>query len=352
MLSLRSLLALSLLLGLPALGAWACSGQSVPPATAAPATPTSAAAPSPLVSVSTPQAPSPTPGPCSGLSVLPTPDLKGTPTRIAQGEGTGLFEGPLWLASQNVLLFSDMSWGEGVPPSTIRRLTPPNAAADFLANSGSNGLALDHQGWIVAASHDIQGLSRINPATGARQIIADRFQGQPFNSPNDVTVHRDGTIYFSDPNYQRAGRPSIGKTGIYSITPDGTVRLLDDSLSNPNGVTLAPQQKTLYVADATAGGRVGAYSVEPAGAVGPRTEFATVASPDGMTVDCAGNLYVASHTGGEVVVLDSHGKELGKIPVAPQTTNVAFGGADAQTLYITSGKGLYALHLNLPGWPF
>jgi len=269
-------------------------------------------------------------------------------------------EGPVWIADQGRLLMSDMQAGtgpEGVQPSTIRALTPPERFDVFLASSGSNGLALDVDGTrVLAATHDQRSLSSYDLADGTRNVVAQTFEGRRFNSPNDVTVRGDGTIYFTDPNFQRANRPDemAGRTGVFRVNGDG-VFLVDDTVSQPNGVVLSPDGSTLYVGGNSAG-KIYKYPVLADGTTGPRTEFASVSGADGATIDCAGNLYWASYSDGRVHVFAPDGRSLGTVSAGTNTTNAAFGGADGRTLYITSGTwgdfGVYQVQLNVPGWPY
>ena len=145
-------------------------------------------------------------------------------------------------------------------------------------------------------------------------------------------------------------------TGVYRVPPDGQAILVDGALDKPNGIALSPDGTVLYVADYNGGGangRVGQYPVNPDGSTGARSDFAAgVSVPDGMAVDCAGNLYATAHEAGQIFVYAPTGTKTTTISVAPSLTNVAFGGADGMTLYATAGKGLYAIQMNLPGYPY
>jgi gluconolactonase len=131
---------------------------------------------------------------------------------------------------------------------------------------------------------------------------------------------------------------------------DGTVLLVDGSLPKPNGITLSPDQSRLYVGSVD--GSVYVFPVAVDGSVGEKSLFSRVPEPDGMGVDCAGNLYVTSHGPGEVIVLSPDAQLLSRIQVAPKTTNVAFGGVDRKTLLITAGTGVYSIRSALPGYPY
>ncbi len=292
-------------------------------------------------------------GGASGLCAAgsyPAPDLSGTPTEVYSGSGSGLFEGVLWL-ERGVLLFSDMDFSADVPPSTIRALTPPNSVETFAAAAGTNGLGLAPDGTVLGCAHDVQGIVRLDPVSGARTTWVGDYQGDSFNSPNDIAVRSDGTVYFSDPNWQLGSRPSAtGMTGVYRVTPTGEVSLVDGTRGNPNGVALSPDQATLYVGEEN--GTISSYSVAADGTTGSRVSWGNVPGADGMGIDCAGNLYVAAHNEGAVHVLSPSGASLGTIDVAPSVTNLAFGGSNRQTLYISAGKTIYSLSMNLPGYPY
>jgi gluconolactonase len=305
-------------------------------------------------------------GPCpSGPFDTPLPSPNPTATKIK--DGFNFLEGPTWDAATQTLLLSNMYDGTGpqnVQPSDILRYTPSTGTfTTFVKNAGSNGLAISRDGTsVVAATHDQRSLSSYDLATGRRTTIAATYQGRMFNSPNDVTVAANGTAYFTDPNFQRANRPDqmSGRTGVFRVT-NGVVTLIDDTIRQPNGIELSPDGRTLYVGG-NATGKIYRYPVNADGSTGQRSDFASLDGTDGGTVDCAGNLYQATFGAGKVHVYSPAGKLLGTISAGRNTTNVAFGGPDRRTLYITSGTpsaggntgnfGLYGIRLNVPGWPY
>jgi len=276
--------------------------------------------------------------------------------------GRTFLEGPVWVADQGYLLMSDMRAATGpqrVQPSTILRYTPGSATPETaIADAGSNGLALSADGQsIIAATHDQRSVSAYLLADSSRSVVAADFQGAAFNSPNDVTVRSDGVVYFTDPNFQRGARADAmnGRTSVFRVS-DGVVSLVDDSLRQPNGISLSPDGSTLYVG-AYGENKIYSYPVRADGSTGTRTQFAAIGGPDGGTIDCAGNVYWTSGADGLVHVFDPAGTELGTIASGSSgTTNVAFGGDDRQTLFITSGRtgdsGLYSVHLGVPGYPY
>lgn len=295
----------------------------------------------------------------AGASICPDPPFAADPlpanktAQKVQG-GFKFLEGPVWLADRNALLFSDMNFGApNAPPlngpaSTIHKFTLPSSFEVFLANGGSNGLGLDQNGLIVACTHDTRSVSRYDPETKERSVVASAYMGKKFNSPNDVVVRSDGTVYFSDPDYQlSSGTPSELPTAVYRVSPEGVVSLVD-TMAKPNGVALSPDEATLYVG--AVDGKVRKYAVSADGSTGPAQAFSDVAGPDGMGIDCAGNLYVAGSSG--VSVISPAGKKLGSIGGFSGATNVAFGGPARKTLYITAGDALYSIELPIPGYPY
>lgn len=297
---------------------------------------------------------------CGERDVYPSPLPESTEQRMAKRVGHerfGFVEGPIWVEELGALLFSDMDFGSGNargPAARIRRLEPPASYGIFVENAGSNGLALGADGAVLAATHDTQSLSAFTLPNGDREDFSIRFEGKRFNSPNDLTVRSDGTVYFTDPDWQLGARTSeIGNMGVYRVAPlrggDETqeAELVDDTLEKPNGIALSPDERTLYVG--SSGNEVWQYQVAEDGSVSGRTKFAEVGGSDGMAVDCAGNLYVTSQT---IEVFARDGEKLGDIAVPETPSNAAFGGDDRKTLYITAQTGVYGIDLAVPGLPY
>ena len=294
-------------------------------------------------------------GICPGGTYL-APAISGTPTRVYNGTASGQYEGTVWLSSSNVLLFSYMATNSTNPivPADVERLTPPAIVNTLVTDSGTNGLALDVDGTLLGCSQKVQGIVRIDTSTAAVTTLFNTdSNGKHFNSPNDLTVRTDGTIYFTDPDYQLgSSRTSeTGIKGIYRVTPSLQVSLVDGTFGEPNGIALSPDESILYVAD-MANNAIRKFTVAADGSTSGKASFATVTNPDGVAVNCAGNLYWASNSAGKVVVVSPSGTQLGTITVATGTTNLAFGGTDRKTLYISAGMAIYSLALNIPGFPY
>jgi len=260
----------------------------------------------------------------------------------------GLYEGPVWI--KDALYFSDFSLGPGFP-SRIRKLAADGTVTTVVEDSGSNGLAVDAQGDLVAATHKYKALSRYAIADGKRTTLAAGYQGQVFNSPNDIAIAKDGTIYFTDPDFQQAAAPGGQPvTGVYRLGTDGKVTLVDGSRPNPNGVALSPAGDVLYV-DA-GDGFLRAYPIVD-GVPGQGRDIAQgLDIPDGMAIDCHGNIYVAEHLAMRVRVFSPQGKALATIRTDANVTNAAFGGADGKTLFLTGAGALWRVRLDVTGSPY
>lgn len=281
----------------------------------------------------------------------------GAPEPVAGSEGGGdnfyIAEGPVWL--DGAVYFSLFSGGQGFP-STIKRYTPGGGVEDFIVDSGSNGLAVDIDGGLLAATHDLQRLSKYDVQSKERGTVVDNYMGQAFNSPNDLAVHSNGTIYFTDPDHQNGGRPSVGDKYLYVVQGD-QITAVPTAHSNggagPNGVALSLDEATLYVSGT--GSAVQRFSVDDDGTLGEESPFTQSGyNGDGMTLDCAGNLYLAVNN--EVIVFSPEGTPLETLATPAQATNVAFGGTNGTTLYITTFAqgmaGLHAAEMAVPGLPY
>lgn len=270
------------------------------------------------------------------------------------------FEGPVWVG--NALYFSEISGGNNPPPSRIHRFVPGGMLErGVIANTGSNGLGVDAQGNLIAATHDNGAISRFQLPGGARSAVgAQTFNGTRFNSPNDLVMRNDGNVYFTDPSFQAPGNPQ-GQTRVYRLPPQGEATVVDANLSNPNGITLSPDGNTLYV---TAAGRLVRYELAADGTPGPGTDIQLadgLQTPDGMAVDCAGNIYATEHFRRLIRVIDPDGNQIGSFggnqAFDRDITNLAFGGPNRTTLFVTTltqgdQGGVFSVELNIPGLPY
>ncbi|HEY7661271.1 MAG TPA: SMP-30/gluconolactonase/LRE family protein [Actinomycetota bacterium] len=253
-------------------------------------------------------------------------------------------EGPQWVPSEGVLLFSDIA------ADTIYQLGADDEITVFRTPSHfSNGLALDPQGRLIAAESSTRRVTRTD-GDGTVTPIAKRFEGARLNQPNDIAVRSDGTIYFTDPLFARPSQAELDFRGVFAIAPNGalTVEYRGEPSEAPNGIALSPDESLLYVGDFAAG-LVRVFDVASDGSLSEARTFVTVAEPDGIAIDDAGNLFVASFFAGAVEVFAPDGEHWGTIDVREPTSNCAFGGADGRTLYITTGTALYRVTLANPG---
>lgn len=298
-------------------------------------------------------------GICPG-GTYPAPDLTATAMVVTSSTDKDQYEGTLWLEGKGILLFSGMNTSASGTPATVEQLTLPNTVATVVTDSGTNGLAIDFSGptpTVLAGSQKVQGIVSVDTTAGTvTTLVNTDANGKHFNCPNDLTVRTDGTIYFTDPDYQLSGRTSeTGIKGVYRYSTSKVVSVIDSQFNEPNGITLSPDETMLYVAD-TGANKIRKFTVAVDGSTSGKTDFATMTSPDGGGIDCAGNLYWASNAApGKIVVISPSGTQLGTIPLgaSDKPTNVAFGGGDHKTLYIsTSPRKIYSVALNIPGFPY
>ncbi|WP_062060481.1 SMP-30/gluconolactonase/LRE family protein [Cellvibrio sp. OA-2007] len=284
---------------------------------------------------------------CDGTA--PAGDL--TPVRIEAANTTrtepGLFEGPVWI--NDSLYFSDFIFTDGFA-SRIQKLGADGTVTTAIEDSGSNGLAVDNKGLLVAGTHKYKGLSLFNPATGERTLIVDQFNGNPFNSPNDIAIAKDGTIYFTDPAFQRDAAPGgQEKTGVYRVATDGTVTLVDDTISNPNGIALSPEEDVLYVNGGGEQGLLRAYPIVDGMPQAGKDLVTGISIPDGMAIDCLGNIYLTEHIARQLRVYTPAGEQIAQATTDANLTNAAFGGAEGKTLFLTGAGSLWKIELDITG---
>ena len=284
---------------------------------------------------------------CTNLA--PSGELVATrvPAANVSGDNAGLYEGPVWL--KGALYFSHFRFTEGFP-SRILKLDQNGQLTTFLEDSGSNGLAVNAQANLILASHKNKALVAYNPATNQQQILVKEYQGNPFNSPNDIAVTRDGVIYFTDPNYQQEAAPGRqDKTRVYRVSAAGEVSVVDETFYNPNGIALSPDEKYLYVVGNENLGVLRKYEIVN-GTPQAGVDIAKgINVPDGMAVDCAGNIYVTEHLGKQVKVFSPEGQQVATIKVDANITNAAFGGPEGKTLYLTGAGAVWTVDLTITG---
>jgi gluconolactonase len=268
-------------------------------------------------------------------------------------------EGPAY-GPDHCLYFSDIG-------NRIMKFDPQtNKTTEYRRPSGrSNGLKFDFKGRLVAAEGANTGGNRritITDKDGTIRILADKWQGKRFNSPNDLVIDSKNRVYFTDPRYVGAEPREIDTESVYRIDPDRTVTRLITDVTKPNGIILSPDMKTLYLAESHPKGDrlLLAYPLKDDGTVGKKKvlhNFAADRGIDGMCIDIKGNLYATAGQGktAGVYIFTPAGKKIGFIPTPEDPSNCVFGGEDRRMLYVTAGKSLYRIHLTIDGfavyWP-
>lgn len=264
--------------------------------------------------------------------------------------GFNFTEGPVWNRLEQYLLFSDM------PGDARRRYTEDGTVTEVMRPSNKcNGMVYDAQGRLLVCEHSTSLVVRESP-DGTRETIASHYRGQELNSPNDIVTRADGSVYFTDPAFGRTAAFGVEREqvlafqGVYRISPGGgDVELVvdEDEFQAPNGICFSPDEALLYVND-SARALIRVYDVQPDGALtGGRTFFKGLADddvpghPDGMKCDENGNVWVTGPGG--VWVISARAQKITQIGVPEPVANLAWGGAQWKSLYMTASTSLYRL---------
>jgi gluconolactonase len=251
-------------------------------------------------------------------------------------------EGPASDAEGNVL-FTDQ------PNDRIMKWSVDGKLSTFKQPCGrANGLSFDKQGNLWACADEKNEMWRIDPS-GQVTVMFKDFEGKLLNGPNDVWIHPNGLVFFTDPHYARPYWKRGSKESpecVYLFNPETkALKRIADDLKQPNGIIGTADGKTLYIADIGAR-KTYRYQLQPDGSLKDKTLFCEMGS-DGMTIDDQGNVYL---TGKGVTVFDPSGRKIEEIPVPENwTANVCFGGKDHRTLFITASKGFYSLQMKVKG---
>jgi gluconolactonase len=268
------------------------------------------------------------------------------------GTGFTFTEGPIWNPSGEFLLFSDM-------PGDTRRRWDESSGVQVVASPSNkgNGMTLDADGRLIVCVHSTSSLVRMDPdgTNTNREVLASHYEGKELNSPNDVCVKSDGSIWFSDPWYGRMPvfgverERELGWQGVFRLAPGGGDPQLvvdQDEYEQPNGLCFSPDESLLYIND-TPKAWIKVYDVGSDGSLSNgRLFFEGVGTgeiekgiPDGMKCDEQGNIWVTGPGG--IWVISSGGEHLGTINVPENTGNLTWGGQDWQSLFIPSSTSLY-----------
>ena len=273
-------------------------------------------------------------------------------------------EGPVYVPAGRYLLWSD------IPNDRVMRWNESDGSVSVFQSPAmnANGHTLDRQGRVISCEHRGRCVSRIEH-DGSRTVLASHFQGRRLNSPNDVVVKSDHSIWFTDPTYGidsnyegDAGACEIGASQVYRIDPQsGQVSVVIDHMEKPNGLAFSPDEKFLYVVDTGVSHRpdgprdVRRYALSADGCTvqgtGQLLASASVGLFDGLRVDVEGNLWLGAGDG--VHCLDPEGHLIGKIRVPEVVANVCFGGPKRNRLFICGTQSLYSIYVRTSGatWP-
>ena len=273
-------------------------------------------------------------------------------------------EGPVYVPAGRYLLWSD------IPNDRVMRWNESDGSVSVFQSPAmnANGHTLDRQGRVISCEHRGRCVSRIEH-DGSRTVLASHFQGRRLNSPNDVVVKSDHSIWFTDPTYGidsnyegDAGACEIGASQVYRIDPQsGQVSVVIDHMEKPNGLAFSPDEEFLYVVDTGVSHRpdgprdVRRYALSADGCTvqgtGQLLASASVGLFDGLRVDVEGNLWLGAGDG--VHCLDPEGHLIGKIRVPEVVANVCFGGPKRNRLFICGTQSLYAIYVRTSGasWP-
>ncbi len=279
-------------------------------------------------------------------------------------------EGPAWRKAGGYLLFSDIpkntiyQWKPGAGLSVFLRPAGYTESDPFGRELGSNALLFDPRGRLVILDQGNRRVVRLDEANYTKVVLADRYQGRRFNSPNDLAYRANGDLYFTDPPYGLKGlnqdpHRELAFNGVYKLDPRGRLTLLTDALTFPNGIAFAPDQNTLYVAVSDPKNAVlMAFGVRADGSLEHGRVFfdanALVRAgrkglPDGLKLDRAGHIFLGGPGG--ILVLSPTGRHLGTIVTGNVTANCAFGD-DGATLYLAADNSLMRIRLRTTGLGF
>ena len=285
-----------------------------------------------------------------------------TPVRVA---GTNAHEGPVYVPGEHALYFTTLPEPGERSVVDIKRLALETGEVSVVradANA-ANGMALYPDGRLVVCEQDPAALTLVDPRTGRAETLVDSWHGLPLNSPNDVVVKSDGTVWFTDPSYGHLQgfrpEPRVGDNAYRFDPGSGELTVVVDSLDKPNGIAFSPDESVLYVTDSGANQEPGSYypgrpheivafDVTDGGELGSGRVLAvtTPGFPDGLKVDSTGRVYASASSG--VQIFDPSGDQLGEIPIAG-AVNFTFGGPDRDVLYVTSDDAVWAVQLEARG---
>jgi gluconolactonase len=261
--------------------------------------------------------------------------------------GMIFIEGPVWIPAQGgYLVFSDVRGDE------LKKWTAKNGLTTFRKPSfNANGNTLDLQDRLVTCEHAGRRVSLLDKA-GALKTLVDQYDGKKLNSPNDVVVESDGTVWFTDPPYGLPKGTPKEQDGnfVFRFDPKAkTITIVVKDFDMPNGLCFSPDEKKLYVADSGKPRHIRVFDVQKDGTLSGGAVFCQIdkGGPDGIRCDAEGRIF--SSAGDGVHIFAPDGKLIGKILVPESPANLCFGGKDGQTLFMTARTSLYSIRVSTKG---
>jgi len=282
-------------------------------------------------------------------------DVLGDEPRLVKVADVDAHEGPVYVAGEHALYFTTLRSDH----VSIKRLSLQDGAIELVRDdaNNANGMTLDREGRLVVCEQGTlttaAAITRLDLASGLRETLVDSVDGLPLNSPNDVVVRSDGTVWFTDPSYGflQGFRPDPQRAdAVYHYDPsNGSVDAVAGELDKPNGLAFSPDERILYVADNGAPHHLLAFDVDSDGVLSETSTVVAVDAqghPDGLKVDSAGRLYGSTPAG--IHVFAPTGRLIGEIGL-PGAVNFTFGGEHRNVLFITADSAIWAAVLNARG---
>ncbi|MDA1278616.1 MAG: SMP-30/gluconolactonase/LRE family protein [Chloroflexi bacterium] len=280
-----------------------------------------------------------------------------TPRLIATG--FVFTEGPLWTDPGEGIEYLYVSDVDARIHYIVRLADPIDREVIREDSGGANGAVFDSAGRLVICEQDARRVVRYE-SDGTLTVLADRYNGKRLNRSNDIVLHPDGSLYFTDPDKKGLAEQDkeLGFAGIYRLTSDGELTLLADDMNHPNGLAFSGDLSTLYVSNSRPDPHLHAYSVSPEGLLGdsrrvdempygPAGEFDGV--PDGLKLDSDGNIF--STGPGGIWVWDADENYIGLLKLPELPANLGWGGIDNKTMFVTARTSVYCLRMNTAGIP-
>jgi gluconolactonase len=284
------------------------------------------------------------------------------PVRVA---ATNAHEGPVYVPAEDAVYFTTLPEPGERPRVDIKRLALESGQVSVVRRDANvaNGMALAPDGRLLVCEQDPAAIALVDPATGARETLVESWRGLGLNSPNDIVVKRDGSVWFTDPSYGflQGFRPApeVGDYVYRYDTSSERLTVVADSFDKPNGLAFSPDESVLYITDSGANQEPGSYYVDRPHHIvafdvldgrhlgpGRLVAVTTPGFPDGLKVDSAGRVYASAFSG--VQIFSPSGDPLGEIEL-PGAVNFTFGGPDRDVLYVTTDDAVWAVQIDARG---